>query len=66
MKRLGGECQIERRQLDRPLLERRLDDLRVPVFGQPASCDLGEVVTWLEAEEAEPSPGKQNAGVART
>ena len=66
MERLGGEHEIERLRLDRPIFERRLDDLRVGVVGQSASGDVGEALTGLEAEEAEPSPGKQNAGVAGT
>ena len=66
MERLSGEHEIECLRLDRPIFERRLDDLRVLVLGQPASCDPGELLAWLDAEEAEPSPGKQNAGVAGT
>ena len=66
MKRLGGEREIERRQLDRPIFEGRLGDPRVRVVGQPAPGDLGEVLAWLEAEEAKPSTRKQNARIART
>ena len=54
--RLGGERQIECLQLDRPFLEGRHSDLRIRVCGQPAPGDVGELLTGLEAEEANPRP----------